>query len=571
MLVTFEAVGPAGDPVNAAKAEILLLAPGLLGESLALQLTADDPECAVCLRADQLKAHPCLVIWSVEDVQSLSLLQAELIKLQEYWQPSPLLLLLPKSLRLSTSDLLNLDCPGLLQAPDLPTLREGISTLLNGGRIIRLFDSTAAQPQQQAPMGLGQWLLSSGLQQISNDLQLIDALLTPPPENLLLRFLLEGRQRELRSARNLLLWLWGPLQVGLADAQPLAHHGLTTGSDTHSEQPAPLGSGMAITVRERNAMAVWASIQERVQTALVTGLGNGTGRLLAIEGLHPERRRDLLLALLNQLDQVIERLRTQTSSIQPTDVEEQWLSLQPELRRQAIQAMTGNYVRLPRGEALQSVAQQLIDDSDLSQRDEELPDPRRMLDPLLRDQPVLVDGQLLPADHPRALLQLETLVSNWLVRNAELISAELLGICGEWPELRRYLLDQRLISTRELERLRNQLNNQSRWQGWVLRPVRLYESQRLLYQLRAGRIEPLLLTEPRDDELRTLGWWQQQVALLLEARDAIAPQVQALVQRIGDLMVVVLTQVIGRAIGLVGRGIAQGMGRNLGRRPVERH
>ena len=193
--------------MNAAKAEILLLAPGLLGESLALQLTADDPECAVCLRADQLKSHPCLVVWSVEDVQSLSLLQAELIKLQEYWQPSPLLLLLPKSLRLSTSDLLNLDCPGLLQAPDLPTLREGISTLLNGGRIIRLFDSAAAQPQQQAPMGLGQWLLSSGLQQISNDLQLIDALLIPPPENLLLRFLLEGRQRELRSARNLLLSL----------------------------------------------------------------------------------------------------------------------------------------------------------------------------------------------------------------------------------------------------------------------------------------------------------------------------------------------------------------------------
>ena len=94
------------------------------------------------------------------------------------------------------------------------------------------------------------------------------------------------------------------------------------------------------------------------------------------------------------------------------------------------------------------------------------------------------------------------------------------------------------------------------------RPVQLYESQRLLYQLRGGSIAPLLLIEPRDEELRRLGWWQQQVALLLEARDAIAPQVQALVQRIGDLMVVVLTQVIGRAIGLVGRGIAQGMGRS---------
>ena len=93
----------------------------------------------------------------------------------------------------------------------------------------------------------------------------------------------------------------------------------------------------------------------------------------------------------------------------------------------------------------------------------------------------------------------------------------------------------------------------------------MYESRRLLFSLKTGRIEPLLLTEPRDEELRSLRWWQQQVALLVEARDAIAPQVQALVKRFGDLMVVILTQVVGRAIGLIGRGIAQGMGRSLGR------
>jgi hypothetical protein len=207
----------------------------------------------------------------------------------------------------------------------------------------------------------------------------------------------------------------------------------------------------------------------------------------------------------------------------------------------------------------------LLVNADLKQIDEELPDPQRMLAPLLLDQPVLVEGQLLPADDPRALLQLEIMVSNWLVRTAELISAEVLGACGEWPELRRYLLNPRLISTRELERLRNQLNSQARWQIWVQRPIQLYESQRLLYRVQQGNIEPLLLTEPRDDELRQLGWLQQQVALLLEARDALAPQVQALLKRIGDLMVVVLTQVLGRAIGLVGRGIVQGMGRSLGR------
>ena len=42
------------------------------------------------------------------------------------------------------------------------------------------------------------------------------------------------------------------------------------------------------------------------------------------------------------------------------------------------------------------------------------------------------------------------------------------------------------------------------------------------------------LTEPRDEELRQLSWLQQQVALLVEARDALAPQLQALVKRIGN-------------------------------------
>ena len=556
--------------MNATKAEILLLAPDLLGESLALQLTSEVPSWSIALRSDDLNRHPQLVIWSLDAAESIALLHQELIRLQEHWQPAPVLLLLPASVPIPAVDLLSLDSPGLLQAPDLNTLREAIETLLQGGRVVRLAQANPSTPPPQPAMGLGQWLLTSGLQQISNDLQVIDALLVPPPDNLLLRLMLEGRQRELQSARSLLLLLWGPLQIGLADVQPLGQRQTTvaqTGDLTID------GDGMAITVRERNAIAVWSSIQERLSQAVDAGLSNGTGSLLAIEGLQPERRRDLLLSLLQQLDQVMARLRApsvSSDSSKTLPIDAQWDSLQPELRRQAIQAMAGSYVHLPRGDRMQPVAQHLINASDLSQNDDDLPDPRRMLEPLLRDQPVLVNGQLLPADHPKALLQLETLVSNWLVRSAELISAELLGLCGDWPELRRYLLDERLLPTRDLERLRNQLNNQSRWQLWVKRPVQLYESQRLLYQLRGGSIAPLLLIEPRDEELRRLGWWQQQVALLLEARDAIAPQVQALVQRIGDLMVVVLTQVIGRAIGLVGRGIAQGMGRSWQRGSTNR-
>ena len=194
--------------------------------------------------------------------------------------------------------------------------------------------------------------------------------------------------------------------MGLEDAVPLRV----------PMQPFPsAGESTAITLRQRNALAVWDSIRERLDGSVQTGLSNATGRLLAIEGLHPDRRRELLLALLLQLDHVLARLRHEDPA--PA----LWSSLQPELRRQALTAMAGSYVQIPRDGVLQPVASTLLASADLEGVDDEMPDPASMLMPLLADQPVLVNGQLLPADDPRALLQLETLVSNWLVRTAELI------------------------------------------------------------------------------------------------------------------------------------------------------
>jgi len=50
------------------------------------------------------------------------------------------------------------------------------------------------------------------------------------------------------------------------------------------------------------------------------------------------------------------------------------------------------------------------------------------------------------------------------------------------------------------------------------------------------------------------------LTLVLETRDAIAPRVRAVISLLGAAVVYVLTQVIGRGIGLIGRGIIQGIG-----------
>jgi len=540
---------------------ILLQAPALLAESLALELTRSHPEWTVVLQAQALDGAPSLLIWSIDTVLSLSAIEREVQAQSERWPSTPILLLLPDGLASSEEALLNLPAAGLLQDSNLGELTDSVNTLLGGGRVVRLTPgpSSTRPALDGSVMGLGQWLLVSGLQQISCDLQTIEALLAPPPSNPMLRFVLEGRRRELRSAHALLLWIWGPLQLGLADSVPLRP---TPDQFSPGDERGPGGTATAITLKQRNGLAVWDAIEERLTSSVQSGLSNATGKLLALDGLHPARRRDLLLALLHQLSQVLIRLR----DVQADPAHAQtWSQVQSEVRRQALASMAGTYVQIPREGVLRPVAEALLDHADLSSMDVDLPAPDAMLSPLLAGQPVLVKGQLLPPDDPRALLQLEVLVSNWLVRTAELIGSDVLDLCGEWPELRRYLLNEPLISTRELERLRNQLNTQLRWDDWVQRPIELYESKRTLFQLKTGEIVPIQRLEPRDQELSDLGWWQRQVALLLETRDALAPQLQALVRRLGDLMVVILTQVIGRGLGLIGRGIAQGMGRHLGR------
>jgi hypothetical protein len=347
------------------------------------------------------------------------------------------------------------------------------------------------------------------------------------------------------------------------------------GAPASAEAPAPGGAlalrrpdndearGLTLTLRQRNADGIWGTLRERLEAALLAGPDNQSGQLLAIDGLREERRRDLLLALLEQLNNLRDTLRLQDSSAET--LQQRWRALQPALRQQALRQMAGPYVQLPREGRLRPVADTLLSQSDLSGEDPELPDPRSMLASLFQARPLVVDGRLRAADEPQAVLYLELLLANWLVRSAEQISAQVLALSADWPELRRYLLRDNLLSTRNLERLRNQLNAQERWFNWVQRPIRLYESKRPLFCLKPGGIGLLDLTEPRDGELKRLRGSQQLVTLVLEIRDALAPQVQSFVRALGDLVVVVLTRVVGRAIGLVGRGIAQGMGRSLER------
>ncbi len=523
-----------------------------------------------------LEGPPKLVLWSLASHLEPATLEAELRLLQERWHPAPVLLLLPLGHGYPRTVLLRLGAAGLLEDPRAANLQEAVRVLLAGGRVVELADPQAkAEPVPPAApvLGLGGWLLLSGLQQVDAELRVCERLLEAAPPSPLTTLLIEGRRRELLCARRLLLWLWGPAQMAWPEVSVASSHAATAGPGPGAQ--AGDSGPVAITLRQRSADGLWQALRQRLEQQASQAPDNRSGQLLALEGLAPERRRDLLQALLEQFSQLRDRLRQslaeaqeQRGDRQPLQAEsllQAWRALQPDLRRAALRQLAGTYVQLPREGVLIPVAERLLADSDLSEAEPELPDPEAMLTALVQATPLLVEGRLLPPDEPEALLYLELLLANWLIRNAERISAEVLAACAEWPELRRYLLRPDLLSTRNLERLRNQLNAQQRWSSWVVRPIQIYESRRPLFQLQAGAIACVDVSEPRDRELRQLGPLQQLVTLALETRDAVAPQLHALVRGLGDLLVVLLTQVVGRAIGLVARGILQGMGRGVSR------
>ena len=307
-------------PKAQAAPQLLILAEPLLREGLQRLLDqpeAGEPALRVATDPSELESGVQLVIWSVAGSMPAGNLLQELQQLKERWQPAPLLLLLPGDAPYASDWLLQLPAEGLLQQAEPQEIRHAVATLLSGGRVVELRPLHAmASAPDPTPLGFGQWLLQSGLAQIEAErrrcrrwLEICDGGLS--------RLLLQGRLRELAMARRLLLWLWGPISLAFpAEPQPAG--------DT-----APSGTGnrtsltsTAITLRERTAIAVWETIQGRLVAAAQAGLRNSSGQLLALEGLTEDHRRDLLLALISQLDLLIIRLRL--DQLRGEELEQRW-------------------------------------------------------------------------------------------------------------------------------------------------------------------------------------------------------------------------------------------------------
>ncbi len=429
----------------------------------------------------------------------------------------------------------------------------------------------------------------SGLRQIDANLAIIkvdlqDTLATGKKDfsSILDEVLLSGHRRELLAAR----WIVSQL---LPEELPPP---LPKAGKEGRRKTGLINSELVVENTESLVIASdWQrSLFDSLRAKLQLDLVNLTGVPLEIDILRSTKKLELISSILRKLEELLKELRF--SQVQQTQLPEKIPTILRNLWEQTIIDFFGRYYTLeisqnqvldhiqadlkpsqipPETSAFKfarnsiEVVPVLLKDADAVAAEilDKIPMIVDLFTHFLFETPLIVDNIACLAGSPQAMQRAESLLHNLVIQVASGVVQPLLNNFANVEEIKQGFYDRKLISTREIERFRNNLSWKYRWESYSVEPKAIFESKFWLFVLRDSEIHRIFIYAPRNLELAHLSGWQLALTLGLEARDAISPRVRAVILLLGAGIVYILTQVIGRGIGLVGRGIIQGIGNSL--------
>jgi hypothetical protein len=299
---------------------------------------------------------------------------------------------------------------------------------------------------------------------------------------------------------------------------------------------------------------------ERVFAKLQGLLDNTSGVPLETDLLRDDKKRELLYLLLRKVEDALESLRQ--AGVLPGQLSEKSSFVLQDLWQSTITDFFGRYYTLQVGNLEQPVVPTLLTEAPVVQAAilDRLPLVPVLLGHLLFNESVVVDGSSYAAASPEAMARSQALLEHLLIQLANAVVQPVLNHFADVELLKKNLYHRRLMTSRDIERFRNDLSWRYRWDGLINEPKAIFESQHRLFGFTERGIQAETVYSPRRDELDQLSGLQRAVTLAVEARDAIAPRFRSAVSLVGSGIVYVLTDVIGRGIGLIGRGILRGVG-----------
>ena len=125
-----------------------------------------------------------------------------------------------------------------------------------------------------------------------------------------------------------------------------------------------------------------------------------------------------------------------------------------------------------------------------------------------------------------------------------------------WP----IFIHPRLSSTRQLQRFTNRLFASRTIDQLFFSVAAVYEDTIPLFTLHRGMLRVLKAPMRRSAQLAAYTGWRYVVSLVLEAVDVLTPVVRVMWEKVVTAVVWVLRHGVGRGLGLVWRGVAEGGG-----------
>ena len=451
-----------------------------------------------------------------------------------------------------------------------------------------------AQPVPPLLTALRISLRLSSVQQIEAVMAQIEAEQYRGRGSLLSEALLAGRYRELKAAR----WLVRKLLAtpNFSDQwQPVGPSGPDRGPDRGGWLVSPWWAGGGagppprspreggyLGGRPGNALAVALGdrplepvvnqrlaleqgdlatvVFERVFRQLQGLLDNTSGTPLETDILRDDKKRELFYLLLRKFEDALDSLRQ--AGVPPGQLAEKYPLVLHDVWLATVTDFFGRYYTLQVDTLEQPVVPTLLAEAPVVQAAilDRVPLVPMLLGHLIFNESVVVDGSLYEAANPAALARSQDLLEHLLIQLANAVVQPLLNNFADVELIKKNLYQRRMITSRDIERFRNDLSWRYRWDGLINEPKAIFESQYRLFGFTERGIQAQLVYAPRRQELEQLSGLQRAVTLAVEARDAIAPRFRSAVSLVGSGIVYLLTDVIGRGIGLIGRGILRGVG-----------
>ncbi len=530
---------------------LLILAPNLLAESLSLKLTSLDKTIKVSLDPSNEKFIPDLVIWNILNYQSEDLIRLELIKLKEKFRDTSILIIFSGKFFEEGKYPPYLFSEGLLLNPNPEKVLKSINIILNGGRVFDIDNNKIVNKKPKKP-SLNQKILSSGLKQIDHEINTIINYLNKDLTPNIYKFILKGRLRELITAKSLLIFLWGNTLDMNTDEN--------IRDNLIYEEKIPQDT---VFIKEKNNLEIWDLIFNRLigkytDNSIEFCFNKST---LIISGLKKEFISRAIFNTLNELNNLVKNIKENYSD---EEYKENLDDLIFQLKKNILLNIIDSYTRIKKNGVLISINDFISSkfDSMTNVDDFESHDILTIIEPIIKNESLYHNGKILPLYETESFRVFESIISNWVLRTSNLIASDIFNFCSGWPELRSLFINPALQSTRSFEKFRNNINNFDRWHSNFYMPIYLYESKREYIDIFENNFIRYFKNENREKDIEKLTWFQKQVTLLVEIRDAISPQLEIAVKYIGNIFVTILTKIVGKAIGLIGKGILQGLGRS---------